>query len=103
LDVIHLWDAPKEIVRFLRTGDKSLRTKARKAYYGEHCVSLSPVVNAARSATFYAIYPTIKGNAFYAAGNAFNAAIAAAYNGGDAYIPDQNHRLTGLVVAAKRA
>src|SRR5690606_19611648 len=31
LDVIHLWDAPELVVRYLKTGDESIRAAARPA------------------------------------------------------------------------
>ena len=68
LDVVHLWDAPDLVVRYLKTGDESLRDAAGDA-----------AGDAARDAASAAVW------------DARDAAWAAA---GD----DQNKRLTAMVV-----
>ena len=72
LDVVHLWDAPDLVVRFLKTGDESLRDAAR---------------DAARDAVARAAAWAAR-DAAWAAGDA---AWAAAWD-------DQNKRLTAMVV-----
>ena len=74
LDVVHLWKVPDVVVRYLKTGDDSLRSAANSA-----------ANSAADSAAYYAAY--------YAADSAaYSAALA-----------KQERRLVAMVRAARRA
>ncbi|MCB7127908.1 MAG: hypothetical protein J3T61_00015, partial [Candidatus Brocadiales bacterium] len=79
LDVVDLWDAPDVVVRYLKTGDESLRDAARAA---------------ARDA---------KDAARAAARDAKDAAGAAARAAKDAAGAEQNRRLTSMIMAARKA
>ena len=48
LDVIHLWDAPDIVVRYLNTGDESLRDAAPAAAWTKQNRRLTSMVVAAR-------------------------------------------------------
>ena len=50
LDVIHLWDAPDVVVRYLKTGDESLRDAARSAAWEASSASSARASGAASSA-----------------------------------------------------
>ena len=78
LDAIHLWDAPEIVVRYLKTGDESLRAASRDA-----------AGDAARAASRDAA-----GAARAAENAAWDAASAAASD-------KQNRRLTAMVMAAR--
>lgn len=72
LDVIHLWDAPEVVRRYLDTGGESLR---REAYYAARAANATYATNAARAARA-AANAARAAQATYAA-NAANAANAA--------------------------
>ena len=85
LDVIHLWDAPEVVVRYLKTGDESLKD-----------ASWAAAKDAAKGAAKAAAKGAAK-DASWAAAKA--AAWAAAW---DAARAAQNRRLTSMVVAAHK-
>ena len=102
LDVIHLWDAPNVVRRYLETGDESIRQSAMKA--------ARTVARTAAEAAVWAADNT---------GNAENAARAAAWDAAEAAAWDaaraaaeataeatarksQNTRLTEMVKAARK-
>ena len=95
LDVIHLWDAPDVVRRFLETGDESLRDAARDA----------ALAALAAGAAAYAAY--VAGAAGHAARDARYAADAArdaryAADAADAARDKQNEWLTAAIEAAIR-
>jgi len=49
LDVVHLWDAPPVVVRYLRTGDDSIRAAARAAACTVACTATRAAAMAAQS------------------------------------------------------
>ena len=77
LDVIHLWDAPEIVIRYLKTGDESIRAAARDAWYASTSIkekidSLNVMIAAKHNAKDIAVdIPRA---------NAKNAAVAAAIN-----------------------
>jgi hypothetical protein len=95
LDVVDLWDAPDVVVRYLKTGDESLKQQA---------------CDAARAATdaFDAAYAAAY-NAYAAARAAYDAAAHAAayaayaaYAAFDAVRKKQNNRLTSMISAGRK-
>jgi len=86
LDVIHLWDAPKIVVRYLKTGDESLRDAAWSA---EWSAARSAASSAASSAEWSA-----------ASSAASCAALSAAW---DTARDKQNRRLTAMIVYLHRS
>jgi len=90
LDVIHLWDAPKIVVRYLKTGDESLRDAARDAAWSaEWSAARSAASSAASSAEWSA-----------ASSAASCAALSAAW---DTARDKQNRRLTAMIVYLHRS
>jgi hypothetical protein len=88
-DVIHLWNAPDVVVRYLKTGDESLRNAARAA---------------TRAATWNAAWNATRNAAWNAAWNATRDATRAAtwYAARDAARTKYNKRLTSMISAKKR-
>jgi len=74
LDVIHLWDAPDVVIKYLRTGDKSRREAARSAARD----TVSTVFNAASSAAGFATAKYIGYATANAAAGAASSAIGLA-------------------------
>ena len=85
LDVIHQWDAPDVVVRYLKTGDESLRSAAWYA-----------AMSAARDAAISAAWDAARDAAMSAA---WDAAWDAAWS---ACRTKQNRRLVAMVTAAHR-
>lgn len=77
LDVVNLWDAPDVVVRYLKTGDESIREAARDA-------ARDAAYTAATSAVWYTTRDAARDAARYAA-DAVDAADAAAIAAGDAF------------------
>ena len=50
LDVVHLWDAPDVVVRYLKTGDESIVSAAYSAAYSAYSAAGSAAYSAAYSA-----------------------------------------------------
>ena len=102
LDVIHLWDAPPIVVRYLRTGDEDLRAAARAAAWdaardAAWAAARAAAWDAARDAAWAAAWAA----AWDAARDAARAAARAAAR--DAARAAQNRRLTAMIHAeAKR-
>ena len=73
LDVVHLWNAPEIVKRYLRTGDKSIRAAVQDIFFGGKW-------DAAQDATWHAICDTahIASQAVWAAGDAACAVVSAA-------------------------
>jgi hypothetical protein len=82
LDVAHLWDAPEVVIRYLQTGDESLRAAARAAAWD------AVMANA---------WDAVMANAWDAVmANAWDAVMANAWD-------EQNRRLTAQVSATRRS
>lgn len=88
LDVIHLWSAPDIVVRYLKTGDESLRDAAWYA-------ASDAARDAARDAAWYATWAAAKDAAWYAAWAAARAAARDAAR--DAALDKANRRLTRML------
>jgi hypothetical protein len=112
LDVIHLWDAPDVVVRYLRTGDEKLRDAAWDAawYVAGDATAAARAAAAAWDAAWYAARDAAWDAA--AAWAAWDAARAAAWDAAwdaawhaawYAARARQNRRLTSMVIAARRA
>lgn len=86
LDVIHLWNAPDIVKKYLESGDEALRMGARNAALG--------AAHAAAHATAYATYATAY--AAYTAAKTADAAHA------DAIIKKQKERLEKMATAEIR-
>ena len=97
LDVIHLWPAPKVVIKFLKTGDKSLRAAALDAARdAAWSAARAAAWGAARAAAWDAAHGAAKGAAWAAAkGAAWDAAKGAAW---DAARSAQNKWLTREVM-----
>ena len=67
LEVIHLWDAPDVVVRYLKTGDSTLRGAARDAARGAARGAARAASDAARDAARYAASDAASDAASYAA------------------------------------
>lgn len=104
LDVIHMWDAPDIVSRYLKTGDESMRAAARNAARtAAWDAAWDAAWTAARTArdAAGAAMGTAEGDvAWYAARAAARAAAWAAT--GDAERALLNRRLTAMVSAAPR-
>lgn len=88
LRVVHLWDAPEIVVRYLKTGDEAIRDAARNAVR-------DAALSAARNAALSAARATDLASALDAARNAtWSAALSAAR---DATIKLQRARLARMV------
>jgi len=77
LDVIHLWPAPKVVIKFLKTGDKSLRAAAWAAAGAAAWAAAGDAAGAAAWAA-WAAAGDAAGDAWAAAGDAAGDAWAAA-------------------------
>lgn len=109
LDVVHLWPAPEIVVRYLRTGDESIRDGAGDA---ARSAARSVAGDAAGAAAWDAAWATVRAAAGAAAGAAAwaaagDAAWAAAWAAardaaGDAARTAQERRLTRMIAAARR-
>ena len=122
LDVMHLWNPPDVMARFLRTGDPSLATRAYAAAHAAEATAATRVAYAAYVAAAYAAAAyanpvfgttkrTVAARAAYAAHAAADSIGAVTYaGGGDAAISAaagydaakatrtrQNRRLTSMV------
>lgn len=96
LDVIHLWDAPEVVRRYLETGDESIRAIARAAACD---VALAAACDVAWDAVRAAAWDA----AWRAAWDAVRAASrAAARAARDAARDTQNKRLTEMVEATRK-
>ena len=92
LDVIHLWDAPDVVVRYLTTGDESIRDAAWDAAWA---AARNAAQAGARAAAWDAAWAAAQAAARAAAWNAaWNAAQAGAR-------ATQNRRLTQMIVRAR--
>ncbi len=89
LDVIHLWNPPEIVLRYLKTGDPEIRAAARDA-------AEAAARDAARDAAEAAAWAAAWGDAGAAAGVAAEAAARAAAGAA------QNRRLTQMVASARR-
>ena len=111
LDVIHLWDAPKIVKQYLKTGDESLRAAARAAanaaawadaraaaWAAAGAAARADARDAARDAA-YAAADAARAAAWDAAGAAARAAAwdAARAAAGAAYITKANKRLIAML------
>ena len=90
LDVIHLWGAPDVVVRYLKTGDESIRSAA---------------LDAARTAARTAVWAAARAAAWTASTAARDTALDAAWTAalavwGAAQVK-QNERLYRLVMRAR--
>ena len=93
LDVVHLWDAPDVVVRYLRTGDESLRDAARDA---ARAAARDAAWEAARAAAWEAARAAARDAAWAAAWDAAWAAARAAAR--DA----QDRRLHRMLLGGRR-
>lgn len=105
LDVIHLWDAPDVVVRYLKTGDENLRDAARAAAWA---ATWDATWDAARTAARTAAraagaaaWAAAGTAAWDAAGDAAGAARAARAAAGAAAREKQNRRLVSMVRKAE--
>ena len=99
-DVVHLWDAPAVVVRYLRTGDEALRADAYHAAWGAGTSTISSfAARAARAARDASGHVGIEA-AFHAAFNARQCAASPATWG--TANARQNRKLTAMVCAAPR-
>jgi len=100
LDVMHIWDAPEIVVRWLRTGDDDIRcaahTAARDATWTTQAAAQA-ARSAAEAATWAAKAAARAGRA--AARDAEDAARVAAWATRDAPRNKYNRRLTAIVSA----
>ena len=62
LDVIHLWDAPEVVVRYLETGDKSLRAAAQAAAWDAAGVGASANTGTATLTSAFAVVSGASGS-----------------------------------------
>ena len=101
LDVIHLWDAPDVVVRYLRTGDESLRAAARGATWAARAARAA---RAAWEAAWEAAWAAAWADAREAAQAVREAtwAARAARDAADAAWDKQNRRLTRMVYRERR-
>jgi len=122
LDVIDLWDAPEIVVRYLKTGDESIRVAARAAAsdatrYAASDAARYAVRAAARYAAWAAAWAAARYAARYAASDAAGAAASEAARAAasdaasdaaryaasdaarDAVMGKQNRRLTRMLNA----
>jgi len=108
LDVIHLWDAPEIVARYLKTGDESIRAAARDAVWWDaerdaawaaaRATAWDAAWDAARAAAKAAAWAAARGAAWAAAwAAAWDAARDAAW---DAAWEKQNKRLTRMIKEA---
>jgi hypothetical protein len=74
LSVVHLWDPPEIVVRYLKTGDESLRDAARDAAWA---AAARAAAGAARAAAWAAVWAAARAAAGAAAGAAAWATRAA--------------------------
>ena len=96
LDVIHLWDAPDVVTRYLKTGDESLRDAAwAAARAAVRDAAWAAAWAAARAAAWDAAWAAAWAAAWDAA---WDAAWAAAR---DAARAKQNNRLTQMIVQSR--
>ena len=78
LDVVHLWDAPPEVIEYLKTGDESLRAAASAAASAAARAAVRAAGAAANAAARAATMATARAAAGAAAWDAAAAARAAA-------------------------
>ena len=102
LDVVHLWDAPDVVVRYLKTGDENLRDAARAATWD---ATWAATWDAARTAA-WAAAGTAAGTAAWAAAWAAASAAASAASAARAAAwaaarEKQNRRLVSMVRKAE--
>jgi len=98
LDVVHLWDAPEVVVRYLRTGDEKIRFAAYDAVHvAAYAASYDAAARSADAAAAAAHAAARSATAAYAA--AYAAAHAAAYA---AARDRQRRRLASMVMAEAR-
>ena len=100
LDVVHLWNAPEIVVKYLKTGDESLRDAARvaarvAAWDAAGAAARDAAWDAARGAARGAAWDAARGAAWDAA---WGAAGDAAWAAAEAAAGDkQNRRLTAMM------
>jgi hypothetical protein len=114
LDVVHLWDAPEIVVRYLKTGDEDIRAAARDAAWA---AAWDAARNATKATAWAASWAASRDAAWAAsrADAAWDAARdaaratawAAAWDAARATarataMKKQNKRLTQMVIAEKR-
>ena len=104
LDVVHLWDAPEIVVRYLRTGDEAARAAARAAARDAARTAASGAASgAAGGAASAAARDAASGAAWNAAsGAAWDAARDAAWAAARTALDAQNRRLGRMLSAAPR-
>ena len=101
LDVIHFWDAPDVVVRYLKTGDESLRAAARDdAWSAAWGTARDDAWSAARSAAWDAAWSAAWSAANAAARDAANVAARDAAN--VAACEKQSKRLHRMLTEAHR-
>ncbi len=100
LDVVHLWDPPAVVLRYLKTGDPTLRAEAKDAADAAYVAGGVGLV-AAAYATYYAA--RVRGSACVAT-NVTHAATNAALATNDKYFlrRKQERRLCRLLSSAPR-
>ena len=98
LDVIHLWDAPDIVMKYLKTGDEKHRDAARDAAWDAArdaaWIAAGAAARAARDAAWNAAWDAAGAAAWIAAGAA---ARDAAWIAGDAAREKQNKRLSRML------
>ncbi len=81
LDVIHLWDAPEIVVRYLKTGNESIRGAAyNAAYNAAYSAASNAASRAASRAASSAAHSAAHGAASMAASRAASRAVAGKQN-----------------------
>lgn len=105
LDVVDLWDAPKVVVQYLKTGDERIRSAARDAAETEWASALGVDRDAAAAATaatsYYVAAGAARGAARASARAASRDVAGAAWAASrTASRQKQNKRLTSMVVVA---
>jgi len=106
LDVVRLWDAPEVVLRYLRTGDESIRVEARSAAWSAAVAwsaasaETAAVVSAAEWASASASAASAAGSVEWAT-VAWSAASGAVLSGA-AVRDKQNRRLTRMILAAHK-
>jgi len=95
LDVVHLWDAPEVVVRYLRTGDESIRAAAYSAAH-------APAAHAATAATYAAVSAARSATAAHVAAHAAAHAAARSAASAAATYAAATYAATAATYAAAR-
>jgi len=90
LDVIHLWDAPKVVVDFLKTGDEKLRAASRAA--SKDSASWAASCDTSRAASWAASWNASRAASCAASWNASRDSVS-----WDAMQKKHNRRLTSMI------